>query len=173
MFDTARDAWLSAVAAGEMDERDWDDDTDAVGQVPTDNRDGQDETDIQETIDGGAADGGSTTPPPNSRIGARPRRRRHTIDLSKYTTEGATDDHPRRQSTLGAAPLTVEELCVDFMAELRVALTMTVRMNNVTNRPSVDPRCVSGARVLVFVELFDPICVWAASLPGLLVTFRS
>jgi len=172
-FDTARDAWLTAVVAGKMDGRDWDDYTAAVERVTTENHDFQDEAGIDETFDDGAADGRSTTPSTNSRMGQRPRQRWLTIHLSKYTTEGATDDHPRRQPTIGATPLTVEELCVDFQAELRVALMMTARMDNVNNRPSVDPRCVSSARVLVLLELFDPICVWAASVRELLVTFSS
>jgi len=74
---------------------------------------------------------------------------------------------------VSATPLTVEELHADFAAELRVAFMITTRMANVNDRPSVEPQCVSGARVLVFVELFDPVCVWSASVRGLLVTYCS
>jgi len=46
-------------------------------------------------------------------------------------------------------------------------------MHSGTDMPSVAPRCVSGARVLVLVELFDPVCVWSASSDGALVRLCS
>jgi len=80
---------------------------------------------------------------------------------------------PRRALKLGADPLAIEELQADFVVELRVALGLAARMVRFNETSTVAPRCVSGARVLVFVELFDPICVWSASVEGTLLTFCS
>jgi len=173
IFETARDAWVTAVEGGEMSRQDWDGDSDAA----VDDADGHDMADLQEAMNGDTSDGPTTRPqtrPPTRRAGSQPRLRRRRVDLSKYASDSTSaDNRTRRQPAVGTTPLTVEELHADFAAELRVALMVTARMDNVNDRPSVEPQCVSGARVLVFVELFDPVCVWSASERGLLVTYCS
>jgi len=173
IFETARDARVTAVEGGEMTRQDWDDDSDAA----EDDAQGHDTADMQEAMNGDTSTRSTTRPPARltiGRAGSRPRLRRRKVNLSKYSSDSTSADHrPRRQPAVGTTPLTVEELHADFAAELLVALLITARMENVHDRPSVEPQCVSGARVLVFVELFDPACVWSASVRGLLVTYCS
>jgi len=173
IFETTRDACMTAVKGGGMTRQDWDGDTDAA----EDDEHGHDTADMQKVMNGDTSTRSTTRPPARltiDRAGSRPRLRLRRVCPSKYSRDStSTDKRPRRQPAVGATPLTVEELHADFAAELRVALMITARMDNVNDRPSVEPQCVSGTRVLVFVELFDTVCVSSALLRGLLVTFCS
>ena len=164
LFDSAREAWMEAAAACELGERDWEDSDGAEdGDTPP--------TDEQRRADADADNGDWPCQAPR-RASVRPQRR--PPNLSKYTNNVAAAAVPQRRAPkLGADPLTIEELRVDFAVELRVALGLAAQMVGVSESPTVAPRCVSGARVLVFVELFDPVCVWSASVAGALLTFCS
>ena len=156
---------MEAVAAGEMDERDWQQDPDEAA----DNNDPatDDEWNASAVADDGDGEDSSGGPPRPTR--ARPKRR--PANLSSNENAGAGNARSSRVPQLGADPLTVEELHVDFVAELRVALGLAEKMVGASDAPSVAPRCVSGAWVIVFVELFDPLCVWSAAVAGSLLTF--
>ena len=164
LFDSARDAWMEATAAGELGERDWEDSDGAEdGDTPSTNEQRRSQED---------ANNGDEPCQAPRRTRARPQRR--PPSLSKYANIiAAAAAPPRRALKLGADPLAIEELHADFVVELRVALGLAARMVCVNESSTVAPRCVSGARVLVFVELFDPVCVWSASVAGTLLTFCS
>jgi len=168
LFETARDAWMAAVAANKLKEEDWDGDSEAAGDEETGT------TATPPAATRRSDDGGERCPRQHAsgRSTALPKPRRRIVDVDKFGRE-TRNERPRRAPKAGAAPLSIEQLRADFGAELRVAVGLAAHMDAGTDLPSVAPRCVSGSRVLVFVEQFDPVCVWSASSDGALLTFCS
>jgi len=168
LFDSARHAWMDAAAAGEMDESDWQQDPDETADND------QQATDDERRASAFAEDRDEevSNRAPSRPTTTRPRRRpAKMFDSNNHTDAG--NARSSRVPQLAAAPLTVEGLHADFTAEPRVALGLAARMVGVSDDSTVAPHCVSGARVIVFVELFDPMCVWSSTVAGALLTFCS
>ena len=167
LFDLARDAWMDAVTAGALDERDWEQDPDET--AANDEQVTDDEWSENVVADDDVGEDINSAP---SRP-ATTRRRRRPANLFDNQHADAGDARSSRVPQLEAAPLTLEELYADSAAELRVALRLAARMLGGSDNPLVAPHCVSGIRVIVFVELFDPMCLWLATVAGALLTFCS
>lgn len=166
LLETARFAWMPVVAANKLNEEDWDGDSEAAGD---------EETGITATppvATRRSADGGerSFRQHASGRSTALPKPLRRIVDVNNFGRE-TRNERPRRASKAGAAPLSTEQLRADFAAELRVAVGLAAHMDAGTELPSVALRCVSGSRVLLFVQQFDPVFVWSASSDGALLTF--
>jgi len=159
---------MVAVAANKLNKEDWDGDSEGAGNEETETAEAPRAATSRSVDDGDS----SSRPHASHRSTALPRPRRRCVDVDKFGRETG-NERPRRAPKANAAPLTVEQLRADFGAELRVAVGLAAHMDSGTDMLSVAPRCVSGARVLVLVELFDPVCVWSASSDGALVTFCS
>jgi len=135
---------MEAVAAGEVDERDWHQDPDEAADnndPATDDR--WNANTVADDSDGEDSSGGPPRP-------TRARLRQRPANLFSNNNAGAGNARSSRVPQLGAAPWTFRELHVDFLAELRVALGFAAKMMCASDAPSDTPRCVSGARIIVF-----------------------
>lgn len=109
--------------------------------------------------------------PPSTRAysgSTRPARRPNS---PKYNERATPRPSPTVTILPGVNPATVSELHTCFAAVLRVTLGLAAPMIDVNEEAKIKPLCVSGARLIAFVELFDASCVWLASIDGALSTF--
>jgi len=123
----------------------------------------EDEDGSTGTDDGGA----ETVPRPSPVVCVTPRRRAPRSASTKMSTPRIKT--PRPPSKL-ERPHTTEELVTAFLLELRVALDLDARMPG-DNR--LEGGCAHGAKVIVFVETFDPIATWTALMKGKVEAFCS
>jgi len=116
----------------------------------------------------GTEGGGSESLPlPSPVISVVPRRRR---PRSASTNASATRTKLPRPPSRLERPYTMEELVSAFLLELRVVLDLDARM---PGDDKFEGGCVHGAKVIVFVETFDPIVTWTALAKGKVAAFCS